>query len=230
MMGHALPYYASRIEQCGYHKAQDMLAFMVAPDFPAPKVMQRLLSKFMSRIRIRPLDDKHFDAELKTLRDIFNDAWADNWGFVPFTEAEFDDMGHSMKLLIATELVQVAEVDGVPAAFIAALPNVNEAIRDLNGKLLPFGLLKLLWRIKVKFPRSARVPLMGVRRQFHDTPLGPGLAFLVIDAVRKHLVSRGVQQVELSWVLEDNAGMCNIIESIGGRAYKRYRVYERELP
>lgn len=230
MMGHALRYYGARIEQCSYHKAKDMLAFMVAPDFTAPKVMQRLLAKFMHRIRIRPLDVKHFDAELEVLRDIFNDAWADNWGFVPFTDAEFEDLGHSLRLLIAPELIQIAEVDGQPAAFIAALPNVNEAIADLGGKLLPFGIVKLLWRIKVRFPHSARVPLMGVRRQFHDTPLGPGLAFLVIDAVRTHLVKRGVREVELSWVLEDNAGMCNIIESIGGRAYKRYRVYERELP
>lgn len=230
MMGHARPYYGARIEQCGYHKAKDMLAFMVPPDFAEPKVMHRLLAKFMPRIRVRPLDHKHFDAELAVLREIFNDAWADNWSFVPFTEAEFEDLGHSLKLLIAPELIQVAEVDGEPAAFIAALPNVNEAIRDLHGRLLPFGILKLLWRIKVRFPHSARVPLMGVRRKFHDTPLGPGLAFLVIDAVRKHLVARGVEEVELSWVLEDNAGMCNIIESIGGRAYKRYRVYERELP
>lgn len=230
MMGHARPYYGGHIERCGYHKAKDMLAYMVAPDFTAPKVMRRLLAGSMQRIRIRTLDRKHFDAELAVLRDIFNDAWADNWGFVPFTEAEFKDLGHSLRLLIAPELIQVAEVDGEPAAFIAALPNVNEAIRDLDGKLLPFGLLKLLWRVKLRFPTSARVPLMGVRRKFHNTNLGPGLAFLVIDAVRKHLVARGVKQVELSWVLEDNAGMCNIIESIGGRAYKRYRVYERELP
>ncbi len=229
MMGHARPYYAARVESCGYRKAKDMLAYLVAPDFPAPKVMQRLLAKSGRSVRVRPIDRRRFDQELAVLRDIFNDAWADNWGFVPFTEAEFKELGHSLRLLIAPELIQVAEVDGEPAAFIVALPNVNEAIRDLHGRLLPFGWAKLLWRLKVRFPRSARVPLMGVRRRFHDTPLGPGLAFLVIDAVRRHLVARGVRQVELSWVLEDNAGMCNIIEAIGGRAYKRYRVYEKPL-
>lgn len=229
MMGHARPYYATHIEQCGYRKAQDMLAYMIAPDFEAPKVMQRLLAKDMQRIRVRPLDRSRFDQELVVLREIFNDAWAENWGFVPFTEAEFKDLGNSLKLLIASELIQIAEVDGEPAAFIAALPNVNEVIKGFGGKLLPFGWAKLLWQLKVRFPKSARVPLMGVRRSFHNTTLGPGLAFLVIDSVRKHLVSRGVQQVELSWVLEDNAGMCNIIESIGGHAYKRYRVYEKHL-
>jgi hypothetical protein len=229
MMGHAKPYYGARIEACGYHKAKDMLAYMVAPDFPAPKVMDRLLAKSMQRIHVRPLDRSKFDEELATLRDIFNDAWAENWGFVPFTEAEFKDLGHTLRVLIAPELIQIAEVDGVPAAFIVALPNINEVIRGFGGKLLPFRWAKLLWGLKVKFPKSVRVPLMGVRRSFHNTPLGPGLAFLVIDSVRKHLVARGVQEVELSWILEDNAGMRNIIEAIGGRDYKRYRVYERQL-
>lgn len=229
MMGHAWPYYGAHIEACGYRKAKDMLAYMIAPDFPAPKVMKRLLEKSGKQVRVRPLDRSRFDEELATLRDIFNDAWAENWGFVPFTEAEFKDLGHTLRVLIASELIQIAEVDGVPAAFIAALPNVNETIRDFDGKLLPFNWAKLLWQLKVRFPKSSRVPLMGVRRSFHNTPLGPGLAFLVIDAVRHELVARGVQQVELSWILEDNAGMRNIIESIGGHDYKRYRVYEREL-
>jgi hypothetical protein len=229
MMGHSKPYYGTYIEQAGYHKAKDMLAYVVEPNFPAPKVMKRLLGKSKQSITVRPLDNKRFDAELAVLRDIFNDAWSDNWGFVPFTEAEFKDLGHTLKVLIASELIQIAEVDGVPAAFIVALPNVNEVIKDFGGKLLPFNWAKLLWQLKVKFPKSSRVPLMGVRRSFHNTPLGPGLAFLVIDAVRHHLVARGVEQVELSWILEDNDGMRNIIEAIGGRDYKRYRVYEKEL-
>jgi hypothetical protein len=229
MMGHARPYYGERLEQCGYAKVKDMLAYVVAPDFPAPRVMDRLLAKSMQRIHVRPLNRKKFDEELAVLLDIFNDAWSDNWGFVPFTEAEFKDMGHTLRVLIASELIQIAEVDGVPAAFIVALPNVNEVIKDFGGKLLPFNWAKLLWRLKVRFPKSSRVPLMGVRRSFHNTPLGPGLAFLVIDAVRHHLVARGVEEVELSWILEDNAGMRNIIEAIGGRDYKRYRVYEKEL-
>jgi hypothetical protein len=229
MMGHSKPYYGTYIEQAGYHKAKDMLAYVVEPNFPAPKVMKRLLGKSKQSITVRPLDRKRFDEELAVLRDIFNDAWSDNWGFVPFTEAEFKDLGHTLKVLIASELIQIAEVDGVPAAFIVALPNVNEVIKDFDGKLAPFNWVKLLWNLKVKFPKSSRVPLMGVRKSFHNTPLGPGLAFLVIDAVRHHLVARGVEQVELSWILEDNDGMRNIIEAIGGRDYKRYRVYEKEL-
>lgn len=229
MMGHARPYYGTRIEQYGYVKAKDMFAYMITPDFEASRAMRRLLARLEGRVRVRPLDRRHFDSELAVLRDIFNDAWADNWGFVPFTEAEFEDLGHSLKLLIASDLIQIAELDGEPAAFMVVLPNVNEAIRDLNGRLLPAGWLKLLWRLKVRFPKSARVPLMGVRRKYHDTPLGPGLAFLVIEACRAPVATRGVKEVELSWILEGNAGMRDIIESIGGRAYKRYRVYERRL-
>lgn len=229
MMGHARPYYGRRIEQCGYRKAKDALAYMVAPNFEAPQIMRRLVAASAHRVRVRPLDRKRFGDEISLLRDIFNDAWAENWGFVPFTAAEFSDLGRGLRFLVGPDLIQIAEVDGEAAAFIVALPNVNEAIRGLGGRLFPTGWLKLLWRLKVRYPGTARVPLMGVRRRFQRTRLGPGLAFLVIDAVRAQLHRRGAKQIELSWILEDNAGMRSIIESIGGRAYKRYRVYERQL-
>lgn len=229
MMGHARPYYRDHLEACGYRKAKDVLAYMVAPNFAAPAVMQRLVSIHSERIRIRPIDLKNFAREIALLRDIFNDSWSENWGFVPFTAAEFDALGQNLRFLVARDLIQIAEVDGEAAAFIVGLPNINEAIRDLGGHLLPFGWLKLLWRLKVRFPGTARVPLMGVRRKFQRTRLGSALAFLVIDAVRVPLHRHGAKQIELSWILEDNIGMCHIIESIGGIAYKRYRVFEREL-
>ena len=126
-------------------------------------------------------------------------------------------------------MVQIAEINDRPVAMIVAMPNINEAIRDLDGRLLPFGWLKLLWRLKVHYPQSARVALMGVRREFQNSRLGAALAFRVIDAVRWGLVSKGIRKVEMSWILEDNAGMRNIIETIGGRLTKRYRVYEKSL-
>jgi len=229
MMGHARPYYGTRVEQLGYRKAADALAYMVAPDFDASPVMRRLVAAAGDRVRVRRLDRKRFDDEISLLRDIFNDAWAENWGFVPFTTAEFHELGRNLRFLVDPELIQIAELDGEAAAFIVAIPDINEAIRGLHGRLFPTGWAKLLWRLKVRHPSTARVPLMGVRRRFQRTRLGPALAFRVIDAVRLELHRRGVTTVELSWVLEDNAGMRSIIESIGGRAYKRYRVYEREL-
>jgi GNAT superfamily N-acetyltransferase len=229
MMSHALPYYREHIEQCGYLKAADTLAYLINPNFVAPPVMQRLLKMASERVTVRTLDRSRFDEEIMLLRDIFNDAWSENWGFVPFTEAEFKELGQNLKFLLHDEYIQIAEVDGEAAGFIIGMPNINEAIRDLKGKLFPFGWLKLIWRLKIKGPASGRVPLMGVRKKFQNTRLGPGLAFLIIDAVRAELHKRGAHRLELSWILEDNAGMRNIIESIGGTAYKRYRVYEREL-
>lgn len=229
MMSHALPYYRERIEQCGYHKAADTLAYLINPNFVAPPVMQRLLKMASERVTVRTLDRSRFDDEIMLLRDIFNDAWSENWGFVPFTEAEFKALGQNLKFLLHDEYIQIAEVDGEAAGFIIGMPNINEAIRDLKGKLFPFGWLKLIWRLKIKGPASGRVPLMGVRKKFQKTRLGPGLAFLIIEEVRNELHKRGAHRLELSWILEDNAGMRNIIESIGGTAYKRYRVYERDL-
>lgn len=230
MMGHALPYYGSRIEQCGYRRAKDMLAYIVEAEFKRPRIMQRLLKDMQHRIRVRPLDLSRLDEELVILREVFNDAWMDNWGFVPFTEAEFKNLGHSLKFLVTPELIQIAEVDGEAAAFVVAVPDLNEIIKNFNGKLLPFNWLKLLWQVKVRFTKTIRSPLMGVRRRFHNSVLGPGLAFLVIDKAARHAVSRGAQQIEMSWILEDNAGMRHIAEAMGGHVYKRYRVYEKQLP
>ena len=229
MMGHARPWYARHIEAAGYHKGTDMLAYQIRPDFEAPRIMTRLLDRETRHVRVRCLRRRQLKEDLEILRDIFNDAWQDNWGFVPFTAAEFADIGELLTLLVDDRLVQFAEIDDRPVAMIVAMPNINEAIDDLDGHLLPFGWLKLLWRLKVRHPQSARVALMGVRRKFQNTRLGAALAFRVIDAVRWGMVKKGIRKVEMSWILEDNAGMRNIIETIGGRLTKRYRVYEKSL-
>ena len=229
MMGHARPYYAARIEAQGYRKAVDVLAYWIRADFKASPVMAKLVAAAEKRVRVRPLDRSRFDAEIALLRDIFNDAWEHNWGFVPFTEAEFRELGSNLRWLVDPGLIRIAEVDGEGAAFMVTMPNLNEAIRGLGGKLLPFGWAKLLWRIKVRHPSTVRVPLMGVRRKYQHTRLGPALAFMVIAGAQPRTLELGVKEAELSWILEDNAGMRGIIESIGGHAYKRYRVYEREL-
>lgn len=229
MMGHARPYYPTHLEAQGYTKVQDLLAYHVRPDFDAPPVMTNLLRKAGGDVGVRPLRRSKLRQELEILRDIFNDAWSANWGFVPFTAAEFREIGRVLTLLVDDDFVQIAELNGKPVAMIIALPNINEAIRDLNGRLLPFGWMRLLWRLKVRYPQTARVPLMGVRKRLQHSRLGPTLAFLVIDAVRRALIRRGVRDVEMSWILEGNTGMRNIIESIGGDPYKRYRIYGKSL-
>lgn len=229
MMGHSLPYVGKRVEESGYHAVKDLLAYKMDPDFEIPAVMKAVARRLAGRMIIRPIDRKHRDRDLRAMCSIFNDAWENNWGFVPFTDEEFLTIGHEMLLVINDDFIQIAEVDGEPAAFIVMLPNINEAIADLNGTLLPFGWLKLIWRLKVRYPHSARVPLMGVRQKFQRTRLGPGLAFAVIHAVRNASVARGITSVEMSWILENNTGMRNIIETIGGRVSKRYRMYEKQL-
>ena len=229
LMGHALPWYGPAIEAQGYEGARDLLAYHVRPDFEAPRVMERLASRVSDRVVVRSVRRKELLADAAIMLEIFNDAWRDNWGFVPLVDAEWAETVTTLTKLMPDDYIQIAEYDSEPVAFIVALPNLNEAARDLNGRLLPFGWAKLLWRLKVRHPRTARVPLMGVRQSYQHSRLGPTLAFMVIDAVRKALHARGVTDVEMGWILEDNDGMRNIIETIGGEAYKRYRVYQKEL-
>ncbi len=229
MMGHARPWYQDAIVGAGFEPVQTMLAYQVAPDFEAPQVMLKLAERASQQVTVRPLERRHLQRDADIMRDVFNDAWHNNWGFVPMAEQEWGETVDMLSKLLPDDYIQIAEYDGEPVAFIVALPNLNEATADLNGKLLPFGWAKLLWRLKVRHPKSARVPLMGVREKYQHSRLGPTLAFLVIDAVRKALSARGVEHVEMGWILEGNQGMRNIIETIGGVAYKRYRVYNKEL-
>ena len=230
MTPHSLPYYGQAIERCGYQPAQDLLAYELdSTTLTIPRVMQALLKRSAGRVRVRPLQRKHKQAELEVMRDIFNDAWADNWNFVPFTRAEFAALGKELLMLLPDDFIQFAELDGEAAAFVELIPNINEAIADLNGRLLPFGWARLLWRLKVKFPKSARVALMGVRKKHQNTRFGPALAYTVIKNAMDAGTAKGLERAEMSWVLEHNHATRNIIESIGGEITKRYRMYEKDL-
>ena len=231
MMGHAPPYYAQRIEAEGYTKAADLFAYryeahQTFPSGPAAIVKRAQRS---APIKLRHLRRARYQADLDIILDIFNDAWSDNWGFVPFTPAEIKHMAKSMKPLIREKLVCIIEVDGEPAAMAVSLPNLNEAIADLKGSLLPFGWAKLLWRLKVGPMRSARVLLMGVRKKYHHSPLGSALAFTAVGAIYHELSASGFQSAELSWVLESNLVMRRMIEACGARHYKTYRIFEKAL-
>jgi len=228
MMGHDKPYLDRLLTGAGYAKAKDVLAYRADdPDLPG---MAALLDRPLPpNVRVRPLNMAAYRDEVGLLTAIFNDAWRDNWGFVPLTPDEIEHMARQMKPLIHKRLVWFAEVDGEPAAFAVCLPNLNEAIRDLGGRLLPFGWAKLLWRLKVAGLSSARVPLMGVRRKHAGTMIGSLLAFLIMGAIQREARALGLRQIEMSWVLEDNGPMRRIAEAIGGRAYKTYRIYEKSL-
>jgi hypothetical protein len=175
------------------------------------------------------MDKAHFESEVATLLEILNDAWSGNWGFVPMTKAEIADLAGLLKLLLRPGDVAIAEYRGQAAAMAVCFPNVHEAIRDMGGRLLPFNWARLLWRMKVRRPKSGRMPLMGVRRELQNTPIGAALALSVIQATRDFNFSHGVEASELSWILDGNERVKHIIELVGGTPYKRYRIYQKLL-
>ena len=229
LMGHDPSYAAARIEALGYAKAKDLIAYMYDMDHELPRAARRKIdSRTAQALTVRHLDKSRYLEEFDTVTAIFNDAWSQNWGFIAFTKAEIAHMAKSMKMLIDPTCVAIVEMNGEAVGFGIALPNLNELIADFNGRLLPFNWLKLLWRLK-SGARTARVPLMGIRRNFSGSMAGGLAPFLVIDSLRKGLRAKGVRQVELSWILEDNRPMRHVIEALGAKPYKTYRVYDKLL-
>ena len=230
LMGHDPRHLGAHVEAQGYVKAKDVIAYRYDPASSLPSGPRRMIEKPLpAGLVIRPLDLKRYADEVRTVSELFNDAWSGNWGFVPLSEAETDQMAKQLRLLLNRKLIWFAEFNGTPIGFVVCLPNLNEAIRDLGGRLLPFGWAKLLWRLKVSPVRSARIPLMGVRRSFREGLLGTLVPFLLIDAVRREGRALGLRSTELSWILEDNGPMRRMIEAVGGVAYKTYRIYEKGL-
>jgi len=229
LMGHAPAYYQSLFEDSGLRGEKDLLAFLVAPDFSAPSAMTRLVHRRRGSLEFRPLEMGNYDQEVELLRELFNDAWAENWGFVPLTREEFAHTGREIRRILNPRHACIAEVDGEPAGFIIALPNINEWIADLNGRLMPTGWARLLWRLKRGRSTTARVPLLGVKRRFQGGGMGAAISFGMIDRIRHALYENGVRQVEMSWILEDNKGMNSLIHAMGGKLSKRYRMYGRAI-
>ena len=229
LMGHDPRYAGPRVEALGYAKAKDLIAYMYDIDHELPAAARRKLdSRKATALTVRHLDKKRYLEEFDTVTAIFNDAWSQNWGFIAFTEAEIKHMAKSLKMLIDPKCVAIVEMNGEAIGFGIALPNLNELIADFGGRLLPFNWLKLMYRLR-RGTRTARVPLMGIRRSC-STSFAGGLApFIVIDALRNALRAKGVKQVELSWILEDNRPMRHVIEALGANPYKTYRVYEKTL-
>ena len=230
MTSHSQRYYGASIERCGYQPAQELLAYELdIHSYTTPSTKQELIDRTAGRINVRQLNRKTMEADFEAMRDVFNDAWQDNWNFVPFTREEFAAVGKEMLTVVPPEFLQIAELDGEPAAFIAMLPDINMAIADLNGRLLPFGWAKLLWRLKVRFPKRCRIALMGVRKKYQNTIFGPAMAFMVVDSVLGPGLTRGGNRVELSWILEQNKPTRNMIEKFGGKITKRYHMYSKGL-
>ena len=229
LMGHNPPWLGPAVEARGYAKAMDLVAYRMDARGGLEDGPRRLAERRSGDLTIRSIDMRRYRDEVRAITEIFNDAWAGNWGFTPMTAAETEALADEMKPILDPELVKIAEVHGEPVAFIVLLPNINEAIADLGGRLLPFGWAKLLWRVKTGRIRTARVPLMGVRQAHAHTLLGKTLPIKLIYALESRCVAREIEELELGWLLEDNRAVRRVVEGVGGWLAKTYRVYEKRL-
>src|SRR5512139_2266880 len=227
MMPYTPPYYLDHMERCGLTKSKDLYAYLsVIREVSAGGRLERLASGVKERvpgITVRPANMKDFRRELEIVKDIYNSAWSHNWGFVPMTDEEIESMAKRLKPLIAPELLIMVEVHGAPAAFFMAVPDYNQVFRRMNGKLGPIGALKFLWYSRKI--SDIRVLTMGVKEEYRKKGI-EGLLYLesFMAAMKK-----GYERAEMSWILEDNVLMQRGCELMGGKLYKKYRIYEKRL-
>jgi len=227
MMPYGPPYYHEFMDRCGLVKAKDLYAYIIIVD--DVQVVQRLESlsrdvyKRVPGLRVRPVDVKRLDRELTVVKDIYNSAWSKNWGFVPMTDEEIDAMAKRLKSLIVPELLIIAEVDDDPAAFFMVVPDYNQVLHKLNGRLLPLGIFKFLWY--ARRITDVRGITLGVKAQYRKKGI-EGLLYLESFRAAK---LRGYKRAEMSWILEDNTLAQKGCEFMGGERYKTYRIYEKKL-
>lgn len=232
MMGHAKPEYQGWIKRAGYAAVKRLNCYDLDILKPFPPIIERIIAggEKNPRIRIREVNKKRFEEEAGIILAILNDAWRDNWGFVPLTPPEIKDVGVKLKPIVFNDLIRIAELDGRPVAFMITLPDLNEAIAPLNGSLLPFGWAKLLLWLRAPKVRTVRVPLMGVVKDLQASRLASQLAFMLIEYIRRASVERyGASRSEIGWILDDNQGMNSIATTIGATVNKVYEIYGRDI-
>jgi hypothetical protein len=230
MMPHHRAYQGGLIEQAGFKKLKDLYAWNYeVGDLPSRVIKAHQQISALPEIQSRQVDLKNFARDVGLIMDVYNDAWRDNWGFVQLTRAEMDKMAADLRLIAMPELTMIISINDEPVAVAVAVPNLNEMIADLKGKLLPFGVLKLLWRLKVGGPRSARLMILGIRRKLRGNRKYAGLSAYMYAEIHMQGERQGIRKGELSWTLEDNSAVNAGIRMMGGRIYKRYRLYERSL-
>lgn len=230
MMTHNLPYYQALIENEGYGKAKDLLAFEMPTSHPFPERVVQLAKKVADKahIKFRPINLKDFKNEIKIIKEIYNDAWEQNWGFVPMNDAEFDHMAKSMKDALWPEFCLIAEANGEAVGFSLALPDINQVLKDIpSGKLLPFGIVKLIRGLNPKRKKitQVRVITLGVKKKYRAT----GVASTFYFESYRRANEFGLQRGEMSWILDDNVLMLAAIKAFYGDfpPYKTYRIYDK---
>lgn len=232
MMAHSRRWQGGLLEGTGYTKENDLLSWRFDESTPLTRraVAAWESIRALPEITLRSIDVKRLDVELATVVDIYNEAWAGKWGFVPVTRREVDKMVEDMRLVLDPDIAFVAVMGGQPIGMCIMVPNLNEALAGLDGRLLPLGWAKLLWRVKVARPRSTRLILLGIRESVRkNVKRYGGLSAAMYVEVAKRAIAKGYRWSELSWTREDDAPINVGIRAIGGQVYKRYRVYSKPL-
>ncbi len=232
MMGHHPAHYADFITTRGYQPAKRLNTYDLDITCEFPQLVQRIVKsgERNPRIRVREVELDHYEREIEIILEILNDAWSDNWGFVPLTEEEVAHTGKKLRPLIHAGLNRIAELDGEPVAFMLTLPDVNALFAKTGGKLFPFGWLKTLRWIKKPMGAGMRVPLMGVRKRLHNSRLASQLAFMMISEIRTCAASDfASKRGEIGWILEDNQGMVAIADTIDSSINREYVIYQKAL-
>ncbi len=233
MMGHHNAAYQGWVESAGgYEVAKRLYTYDLEVKDGFPELVNRIVAmgEKNDRIRIRTVNKADFENEAQIIIRILNEAWSNNWGFVPFTETEKVYAGKKLKQIILEGANMIAELDGEPVAFMMSLPDINTKLIHMGGKLFPFNWAKLLWWLRNPQSENFRVPLMGVVTRLQNSRMASQLAFMMIEYIRRYAVSRhGARRAEVGWILEDNQGMVAIADAIQSRKNKEYTIYSKTL-
>ncbi|HZY65365.1 MAG: N-acetyltransferase [Actinomycetota bacterium] len=225
MMPYNPPEYPEYVKAAGYEKAKDLHAYLFERDWEVGEKIGRLAKMVRRRYKptVRTADMKNFDAELKLLKRLYNEGWVENWGFVKYTEAEFDRLAAELKLVVDPELIVFVELGGEVAGLGLCLPDVNQVLKKARGRVLPSGLLAFLNRKKIV--DQIRLVILGLMPEYR----GKGLEAVIIDELYRYAIPKGYQRCECSWVLEDNKAIMRSLEAAGAKLYKTYQIYEKAL-
>lgn len=227
MMPYNPPYYTELIESAGYQKAKDLYAYKLAVKDGLPERYEKLLRRIQqsnSLLTIQKANLSDIRSEIIKVKDIYNNAWEKNWGFVPMTDAEFEDLASSVKDILKPDYLYFANTEGETVGFVLLLPNLNHALKAVNGKLTIFNFLKFVYLMKYKV-FSGRLLTLGVKKEFRNK----GIELLLIKQAIESAAANNWEYGEMSWTLEDNAKINKTIESIGGEKYRTYRLYGKTL-
>jgi GNAT superfamily N-acetyltransferase len=217
-------YYNDLMKEAGMKKAKDLYGYIInAPDELPEKILRVAGIAEKRGIRVRPAVRKNFLSELRAFKEVYNSAWEENWGFVPFTEEEIDFMGEKLKEIAVPELTLIAEKEGEPVGFIGLVPDFNLVLRKMQGRINPVTIVKALyWSKRIK---DLRLLLLGIKKPYRSK----GVDALLFKEAFKGVKSGGYRRVEFSWILEDNLPVQRLVEMVGGRLYKKYRIYEKKI-